>query len=725
MRAGATHAVLPLALALALAVAVVGAGAGAGRAWGAGGSRTGPGSTSTTAPVGTGVGPNPSGASLRLASQTSWVAPAAPGNVLDLQVVPRAGSNPATVLDVVVYYRLGNRSQFARSLTAGYHDYVLAHPIHAPLSSFPAAPGGTVDIRLSVGRQLGQLHLSEAGVYPVAVSLEPAHGGPPLARFVTHLVLTTGVVATPKLNVVWVVPFHSPPGDPRTGGVTSHEDAALSALVASLAAHPDVPVTLQATPDTLSGLEVVNPAAVSRLGRALAGREVLAQTWVPMSVPAMLADGLNQQVSLSLTRGDAALSTALGTQPAGRTWVQSGPIDQTTLSFLGGSQFDRVVLPEADLSASPFPTTIAQPFQVAGADQTLIRAAVADAGLASHFTDQPDPVLAAHQLLADLAQIYADAPANQRGVVAVAPASWTPDPGFLDAFLAGLSSSPVLAGRRLDSFFDAVPPAIDDGRPLIRQLVSDQGTIRTQAAGLLPDAQRAARRQLDSLATVLPPNDTRVYPRLERLLLEVPADDLSPVDRQARLGAFAAGLRQVTGQVQLAGSRTITLTARRGQLPLTVVSLSDEPLAVVLEIQSDKLKFPGMTTTGPALIRTTLVKGNNPKIITVEARTSGAFPLHITVLSEDGSLVLAKESFTVQSTALSGVGVVLSVGAALFLVVWWGRHSWRTRRDTLAGERTRRRHARRRTGHGRGHTTSGGLVTSRSRAGTATGPASR
>ena len=34
-----------------------------------------------------------------------------------------------------------------------------------------------------------------------------------------------------------------------------------------------------------------------------------------------------------------------------------------------------------------------------------------------------------------------------------------------------------------------------------------------------------------------------------------------------------------------------------------------------------------------------------------------------------------------QSTAVSGVGVVLSVGAALFLMVWWARHWRRTRRS--------------------------------------------
>ncbi|HEY2430943.1 MAG TPA: hypothetical protein VGI06_18550, partial [Acidimicrobiales bacterium] len=133
-----------------VALAIAGAGPGAMAATGSGGAHTSPGSTSTTAPIGTGVGPNPAGASLRLAAQTPWVSPTAPGNVFDLQLAPRGPG--ASVLDIVVYDRLDNRSQFARSLTAGFHAYVVAHPIHAPLSSFPAAGDGNIDIRLFVGR---------------------------------------------------------------------------------------------------------------------------------------------------------------------------------------------------------------------------------------------------------------------------------------------------------------------------------------------------------------------------------------------------------------------------------------------------------------------------------------------------------------------------------------------------------------------------------------------
>jgi hypothetical protein len=37
--------------------------------------------------------------------------------------------------------------------------------------------------------------------------------------------------------------------------------------------------------------------------------------------------------------------------------------------------------------------------------------------------------------------------------------------------------------------------------------------------------------------------------------------------------------------------------------------------------------------------------------------------------------------YTVRSTAVSGVGLALSIGAGVFLTVWWARHWRRTRRS--------------------------------------------
>jgi hypothetical protein len=56
----------------------------------------------------------------------------------------------------------------------------------------------------------------------------------------------------------------------------------------------------------------------------------------------------------------------------------------------------------------------------------------------------------------------------------------------------------------------------------------------------------------------------------------------------------------------------------------------------------------------------------------VQSRTSGSFPLRVTVRTPSGA-VLSQSRISVRSTATSGVGVVLSVGAGAFLFLWWLR----------------------------------------------------
>ena len=624
-------------------------------------------------------------ASLSLASQTSWVDPVK-NNIFTMRVAVTTSLPPSSVRVIVdVYQRTRTRSDFARTLSNTFVGYIIAQPIGAALDTLHPDANGIVEINIPLAASRGQgsnlLYLPSSGAYPLSVEVRPATTGLPLARLVTTMLYTSAPVVGPKLRVAWIAPVHAnPPAPSSDGSLDPAARKSISILATALAAHPAVPGALTITPDTLASLDVTDPGLVNQIGRGLAAREVLATTWVPMSLPAMLQAGLADDLSLSLTRGTDRLSRDLGTNVAGRTWVQDGPINQDALTALRGAQFDRIVLPEADLAPSNSRFTVAQPFEVPGTGRTLIRAAVADSGLGAHFFTGGDQVLAAHQLLGDLYQIYSDAPANDRGVVMVAPRSWTPTAAFLDVLLTGLEQTPVLAPTQIDEFFDSVPPTIGRGtEPLVRQVLTDDAAIRAAATDLMPDLQHQARGHLNSLDVSLPA-DSVSFARLDRMLLEVPFEDLAPTERRARIDALNAAVTAVTNMVTLGGPRTITLTARIGRLPLDLVSQSDEPVQVQLQIQSDKLLFPGSNSPGSAVIPMELHKGNNPIDVIVKTRTSGAFPLTLTVSTKDGLLVMTRTNFTIQSTVLSGVGIVLSVGAALFLMVWWGRHAWRTGR---------------------------------------------
>ena len=66
--------------------------------------------------------------------------------------------------------------------------------------------------------------------------------------------------------------------------------------------------------------------------------------------------------------------------------------------------------------------------------------------------------------------------------------------------------------------------------------------------------------------------------------------------------------------------------------------------------------------------------------VTAQARTSGdRLPIEVTLHTPDGQLTLDRTVLTVQSTAISFVGVALTVLAGAVLLVWWVR-TWRRSR---------------------------------------------
>ena len=68
----------------------------------------------------------------------------------------------------------------------------------------------------------------------------------------------------------------------------------------------------------------------------------------------------------------------------------------------------------------------------------------------------------------------------------------------------------------------------------------------------------------------------------------------------------------------------------------------------------------------------------------MRTRTPGVVPVTVRVMSPDQGLLIATSKVTVRSTAVSGIGYVLTIGAAGFLVAWWFRHWRRTRRERQA-----------------------------------------
>jgi hypothetical protein len=115
--------------------------------------------------------------------------------------------------------------------------------------------------------------------------------------------------------------------------------------------------------------------------------------------------------------------------------------------------------------------------------------------------------------------------------------------------------------------------------------------------------------------------------------------------------------------------------------------LSSQRLIFHLFVPSDgKCRIPTPTSEVCDLILTTQ---NTTLKVPVETRSSGVFPLDVSLYTTDGSQQLAYNRDTVRSTAVSGVGVVLIAVAIASLALWWARdlrHGRRARQLVPAPE---------------------------------------
>ncbi len=210
-----------------------------------------------------------------------------------------------------------------------------------------------------------------------------------------------------------------------------------------------------------------------------------------------------------------------------------------------------------------------------------------------------------------------------------------------------------------------MPRAVDDdGHPVVRSLAEPS----TASLGGFGTSLVRTRQRLTGFATMIDEDD----PLLESAGAGCSsrARSGSTSDRRsAYLDAVDAEINQQTSFLRAPARQSVTLTSRDAQVPLTIRSTSPSPLRVRVLVTSPKLDFPD----GAAQV-VTLDDVNTTVTFKVKARASGTFPLDVQVTSPDGTLPIATERLTVRSTAVSGVGVVLSIGAGLFLAGWWIHH---------------------------------------------------
>ncbi len=513
--------------------------------------------------------------------------------------------------------------------------------------------------------------LDEPGVYPVRVRLRDGDDNL-LTSLVTYLVREPAAdqaMARPTrvalITTVAADPIPRPDEGDRedldTTAVAQGFAADVARTLRLFAERRTVPMSLAVSPETVERLaaDERHTDLVADLRQEIdrPGRDLLGATYVPLDPATLVSEGLGDEIAEQAELGRRTLTSALGS-PGTDTWLVDAPVDVASVEVLRTAGAAHLVLPSTTLATGATAAPVLLP-SASGVN------AVATDGLFD-LTGEPaaDPVLAAYQLLGRLAAVGSITPGGAGIVVRVDPSAVSSRE--LATVLDQLDEpSSHLIPATVSELFRDVPTTTDPVATLNPTLPADLGTY--------PDRLRQAEQLLASYGSMLLEPDAAAE-EFERPLAQSTDRRRSSDDRLAMVDDVRSSLQARFDAITVPARDRVTLGARDARFPLVITSTLGEPAKVVITMEaSDRLSFPRNR------IETTLQDERTTVQIPVRTRATGDTPLRITVRTPDGQVIIDESQYTVRSTAVSGVGLLLTVGAGGFLALWWGRHLFRAR----------------------------------------------
>ena len=619
----------------------------------------------------------PAAHQLKVVDQTAFVGP---NGTFTVQV--STGDLPVnTRLDLVVYGAVSTRSRLDRTIAgeqlggvlfstppvtvgSGRGNTTLSFPIS---ERWPAPDAGTV--------------LTESGIYPVAIQAT-APNGSRLDTIVTHLLRLPSVTTptTPLALAATVVidtPMGvAPDGTPQLSPAQLTRARDQFRLVNAAA---PTPLTLAATPFLVQELLAAGDDSVRPESRF---RQTLSRPYVAIDAGSLEAAGRGSIIDAQYSNGDAVLASAFEAAPDRKTLVLDPTVTPAALESLARSGARSLVIQSSQIRSAVVAdesATLTTRFIIESENGVAFNTMANDDTASSRLVLTNDPILGAHHALAELMMLHVEQPGPDRGAAITIP-SMT-DTAALSEFLEGLASTNgassgsvgnvVLQPTTLDDLFSRTAAATTGQRPTVRSWTSTDPVDLGVYTSLLEQAQW----NLVGLRSMLPDGAELITP-VERTTLASAEATLSTAARVAVIDNAGAQERAITGAITLPSSQRVTLTSRSGRIPLVVTNALPVTAMVRVKVSSPKLEFPEGTVVELALAPSNTTRTD----IAVTTRASGAFPLDVEISSSGGGLPVTGSRIDVRSTAISGFGLLLSVGAGLFLLVWWARHFRHTRR---------------------------------------------
>jgi hypothetical protein len=600
---------------------------------------------------------------------------------------PSLVNRPNAAIQVRVGPSATARSSFDGVITDNKLGGVLSSAPLMPTSRLPRLGRNlAVTLALAGSDVATTIAVRSRGVYPVEVSL--TNTGRETRPFITWLVVVDDAEQPidEPLMVSSIWPVTAPPARLPDGGIDPAakdqmtEGGRLDRVSTLLRRTTDTPISLSIGPETIdawSRVAETDEDAAAGLARVRdaarrATTQLLPTPYVPVDLPALESNGFSDLVPELFAKGNATTHRILGTAPSdeARTMFLE-PTGDVAADRLRDMAITRLAVRETSLEPVTYTSSPSKAFSLTTAGGRSLAVATAPY-VESLLAGDDAPALRAQRVIAALAEVAYEFPSIPRGVVLAPTADWQPDLAAYTALYEALREFPLATPVTLDDLFDRISREENEGVDLERQF----SPAVSGTTAVTRDAWDSARQELESYRAVAPA-DEPVVAQGEDALYRVLSSAVTPEQAEADLANISTAVDTFTGGVSVDAKR-VTLTSRRAQIPITFENRLNRPVTVQVHLESEKLLFPE-----GADVQVTLPPGRTTlrERFIVEARTSGTFPLEIRLTTADGGLSFGETTqVTVRSTVFGGFAIALTIGALVFLAIWWANHFRRTRR---------------------------------------------
>jgi hypothetical protein len=454
---------------------------------------------------------------------------------------------------------------------------------------------------------------------------------------------------------------------------------ALTTKLTAVADRVSAQVTLAPSPafiDALAtlaegGADAAIPALSAFRRAASVVAEIAAVPYAGVDLPALTAHGPGGDLLRQIGVGRAAIERLTGEATTLGAFVPPRlSLDEASAEALLDIGVSGAIVAAERLRALPQePERLAPelfgPSFPFGVGSAAIGAVVPDPDIATRLEASTQGLLLGQAVIAETLGVWQELPlfASDR-VVVIAP-DRLPGASVLDHALDGLAGAPWVEMRPLSA---AV--SIAEGTDAVAQFAPAPPGERPYLSAAVE--ARHALNVLDGIAV----DGIEDHDELDRAILLAESDDWLPApDQGVALARFTVQrVNDVLGGLRVT-PRRVTLTARTGDVPLTIINDNPFVLRVQVRLSGAKAGFPAGDTR-----ELELAPGDNTIAIPVEARATGSFPVDVSVETPDGRRVLVTGRLILRSTAVSAVSLAVVAGSVLILLVAWVRRARRRAR---------------------------------------------